>query len=99
MMSFPLVLKKYATADLSTSPYVTNSDAATEYSSSHVTTKCGTISSNLFDESSSLIVYAANPSSTRATADQKRRYVRGCTDWRHELAFSFGCYGKSIVMP
>ena len=56
--------------------------AVTEASSSHVTKKCMTSSSASLDEPSPINAYAANPSSTRAAADQMKRYVRGGTDWR-----------------
>ena len=36
-----------------------------------------------------------NPSSTRAAADQRRRYIRVRADLRQEVTFSFRAYGKS----
>ena len=76
MVLLPLTSKTKAADALRTSPYATDLDAATEASSSHVTTKCVTSSYTLFDEPSPLTVYVVNPSSTRATEDQRKRYMR-----------------------
>ena len=58
-----------------------------------------TSSSALIDETSPLTAYAENPSSTRDPVDQRRRYNRRCTDWRHKVTSSFGGYGKYRLMP
>ena len=44
-------------------------------------------------------MYTTNPSSARAAADQRRRYIREGVDLRHEVTSSFGDYGKSRLMP
>ena len=62
--------------------------------SSHVTMKCTAISSASIDYSYPITVYAANSSYTRASEDQRRRYVRGVADWRHVVTSSFRDYGK-----
>ena len=67
--------------------------------SSHVKTKCVTISSTLIDEPYPLTEYVENNSSTRAAAYQRNRYVRECTYWIHEVTSSFGDYGKSRLTP
>ena len=59
-------------------PYlrVTELGAFTEASSSHVTMKCMTRYFTLIDEPYPLNAYPDNPSYTKATEDQRRRYVR-----------------------
>ena len=59
--------------------------------------KCVTSSCNFLNNNLSLPEYAENPSSTRATADQRRRYLRGGVAWIQEVTFSSKAYGKSIL--
>ena len=73
--------------------------ADTEDSSSGVTMNCVTISSTLIDEPSPLTVYTFNPSSNRAAADQRRRYVMGGGDWSQEVMSSSGDYRKYTLRP
>ena len=58
-------------------PCIMDLSAVTEAFSLHATKKCMKISSTALDKNSPLIVYVANPSSTRATAYQRRRYSKG----------------------
>ena len=44
-------------------------------------------------------MYAANPSSTRATSDQIRRYIRGGAAWRQEVTSSSKDYFKDRLTP
>ena len=60
-------------------------DAGKDSLSLHVTTKCVTNSYTLIDETYPQHMYAVNPPSTRATANQSIRYARGVTDCRKGL--------------
>ena len=61
--------------------------------------KCVTNSYTSLDEPSLLPAYAANPSSTRAAADQRGGYARGVIDWRQDVVYSFGDYGNDRLRP
>ena len=87
------------TADLCPSPYVTYLAAATEVSSSRITTKCMTISYTSIDNPFPLPEYAVNPSYTRDAAYQRRRHARLGDSWIKELTFPSKSYGKSILTP
>ena len=52
-----------------------------------------------FNDLSPLTSYAANPSSTRITEDQRKRYVRGGAAWIQEATFSSKDYGKARLTP
>ena len=99
MMLPPLTPKNNMTAALR--PYLYNTDlaAATDSSSSHVTTKYTTSSCTLLDNPSPLHVYMKNTSSTRATEDQRRRKVMEGKAWRQGLTSSSGDSGKARLTP
>ena len=94
----PLNYLKKAAA-LSNYLYVTDLYEATEALSLHAKMRCTASSSTLLGNPSPITAYSVNPSYTRAAADQRRRHIRRCTYWRHEVTSSFGDYGKSILMP
>ena len=89
----PLTLKN-VTDDLIPYRYTMDLAAYKEVSPLQTTTKCVTSSSTSIDELSPLTLYVENPSSSRAAVDKRRRYVRGGTDWRHDVTSSFEAYGK-----
>ena len=65
--------------------YVTDLGVDTQGYLFHVILRCVTISSTPYYEPSTLNVYVANPSYTRAAEDQRRRYIRGGADWIHKV--------------
>ena len=69
------------------SMYATHLSTAKEAFSSHVTTKCVTNSYTFLDKTLPQHMYAENPSSTRATEDQRGIYVRGLTVWRQGVTY------------
>ena len=69
------------TDDLSTFTYVMDLAADMEGLSSHTITKYVTSSYISLKNPYPLTAYAEKPQSTRAAADQMRRYVRGGTYW------------------
>ena len=78
-------------------PYATYLSAATEASSSHITTKCMMRSCTTHDEPSPLPVYAENMSPIRAEEDQRRRHVKREEAWIKDSTSSSEAYGKSRV--
>ena len=96
---YPPNLYKNAASALIPYPYIADLAAAMEESPSHVTTKCMKKYSDSLDNPSPLTANVEKPASTRATADQSRKYGRGYVDWRHEVTYSFGAYGKSRLTP
>ena len=94
-----LTSKRNAMAALLPILYVTYLDAATEASSSYITTKCATISCTLIGQPSPLPACAENSPSTRATAYQRMIYFRGGVYWRQEVTLSSETYGKSKLTP
>ena len=83
----PLTFRANVTAVSHLSMYVTDLAAEKEASLSHVTTKCVINSYTSLDKTSLLSLYVTNPSSTRATEDQRERYVRGVADWRQDVTY------------
>ena len=79
--------------------YATHLAATNEASSSHITTKCVTNSYTSLDDPPPQKMYAVNPFSARAAADQIGRYVRKVTDWRQGVTYSSGAYGTDRPTP
>ena len=99
MISPFLTSKTNATAALLPTTYVTGLDASTEASSLYITTKCATSSCTFLNKPPPLPACAENPASTRATADQRRIYVRRGVAWRQEVTLSYEAYDKSRLTP
>ena len=73
----PPNFQKNVMVALITSPYATDLSVVTEALSSHITSKCGTSSSNLIDNTYPINLYAVNPSSIRAISYQRMKYIQG----------------------
>ena len=65
----------------------------------HVTTKCVKNPYNLLEKYYPQQLYEVKPSYTRATVDQRGRYVMGETYWRQGMTYSYGDYGTDIPTP
>ena len=77
--------------------YIMQLAAEKEAPSLHATTKFGMKYYTSLDKPPPLQMYAANPSSTRSTADHRGRYFREVTVWIQEVKYSSVTYGADTM--